>query len=204
MSIIIINPFNKESCGELLDETFLLRNKVFNERLGWDLPIFEGREIDQYDTDSSYYLVCYEKELGVYGGCRFLPSVTDYMLESTFAHVNCGALPKSKDVWESSRFFIDSSAFKEKDPCLAQKATYELMLGMLEFGFYKNMREVITLTDIRIERIFRMAGWPLERLSEVVKIGNTLSVGAILPISETNFMNIQRKSGLQNTMFIER
>lgn len=201
--IKLINTFNRGVNLDLLDETFLLRNKIFNGRLGWNLPTMDGREIDQYDRDDTCYLVCYEPELGVYGGCRLLPTTSPYMLEHTFAQIDCGPLPKCDSVWECSRFFIDSSRFRTSDSGVIRQATYELMLGLLEFGFRYNLRNIITPSDIRIERIFNIAGCPLERLSKSVPIGNTMAIGANVNILQENFLNLQKKSGIYRTVLLE-
>ncbi len=201
--IRIINPDNRDAHWDLLDRTFLLRDEIFNGRLEWDLPTIMGREIDQYDRDDTYYLIAYEKELGVYGGCRLLPTTTPYMLEKTFEQIDCGPLPKRDDVWECSRFFIDNRAFKDASSNLVKRATYELMIGLLEFGFYKNLKDIITPSDIRVERIFRMAGCPMERLSKPVEIGNTLAIGANVNVLPEYLDNLQQKSGIEDSVLLE-
>jgi len=202
--VIIINPHNRETHEDLLDDSFMVRDRIFNGRLGWNLPTIAGREIDQYDTDDSYYLICYEHHIGVYGGCRLLPTTSSYMLENTFRQIDCGPLPKSNEVWESSRFFIDTDIFDGDDTTVIKKATCELVVGMLEFGFYKNLSNIITLTDIRIERIFRMIGCPLERLSQPVEIGNTMTIAANINIRPDYLINVQKKAGIVGSVLIER
>jgi N-acyl-L-homoserine lactone synthetase len=42
---------------------------------------------------------------------------------------------------------------------------YELFAGMIEFGLSRQLTDIVSVTDARMERILRRAGWPLRRMS---------------------------------------
>jgi N-acyl-L-homoserine lactone synthetase len=44
-------------------------------------------------------------------------------------------------------------------------APYELFAGMIEFGLSRQLTDIVSVTDARMERILRRAGWPLRRMS---------------------------------------
>ncbi|MFN4129018.1 MAG: acyl-homoserine-lactone synthase, partial [Paracoccaceae bacterium] len=60
--IIVIDALNKDRFGDLLDEMFKLRARVFGDRLGWEVEITNGREIDQFDRLDPAYVIGLDDE----------------------------------------------------------------------------------------------------------------------------------------------
>ncbi|SDD34984.1 acyl homoserine lactone synthase [Bradyrhizobium brasilense] len=50
-------------------------------------------------------------------------------------------------------------------------ATYELFAAMMEFGLSLELTEIVTVTDARMERILRRAGWPLRPIGKARPVG---------------------------------
>lgn len=67
---------------------------------------------------------------------------------------------------ESSRFALDVPADAPKASGGFAAATYELFAGMIEFGPSIELIEIVTVTDARMERFLRRAGWPLRRVGK--------------------------------------
>jgi acyl homoserine lactone synthase len=63
--------------------------------------------------------------------------------------------------------------------------TYELFAGMVEFGLAHNGTRILTVTDVRMERILRRATWPLDRIGPPRAIGTTMAVAGYLEVSES-------------------
>ena len=66
-------------------------------------------------------------------------------------------MPSDPAVWETSRFALD---VREASPLGAggvATLTYELFAGVVEFGLARNIREIVTVTDARMERVLRRA-----------------------------------------------
>ena len=76
-------------------------------------------------------------------------------------------------------------------------ATYELFAGMIEFGLSRRLTQIVTVTDARMERILRRAGWPLRRIGEPHAIGNTLAVAGDLEVSAECLVRVRNAGGLQ-------
>ena len=55
---------------------------------------------------------------------------------------------------------------------------------MVEFALARKLSAIMTVTDVRIERILRRAQWPLQRLGGAKPVGATTAVAGLLPISE--------------------
>lgn len=73
---------------------------------------------------------------------------------------------------------------------------YELFAGMVEFEISRQLTDIVTVTDARMERILRRAGWPLRRLGNPSKIGNTLAAADYLAISIGVLASLRRAGGL--------
>ena len=90
-------------------------------------------------------------------------------------------------MWEASRFAVASSRGREK--ALAS-VTYELFAAMVELGLHHCLTDIVAVVDVRMERILRMAGWPLRRFAPPQPIGVTKAVGGLLDISDASLESI--------------
>jgi N-acyl-L-homoserine lactone synthetase len=198
--LIHVNKNNIDKLSVFMDEYFHQRYIVFIERLKWSIESKNYKEIDEYDTHNTEYLIYMHPEYGVCGGIRFNPTTKPYMLSHTFSYLieKETKIPRTKKIWESSRFFLNMPSDKSE---FLKKATKELFLGMIRFGFKKKLDSIITVTDLRIERILRASGWHLNRLSNpqrCKKDQNLISVAGTLEISNFFYNNIIEKSNIKN------
>jgi acyl homoserine lactone synthase len=67
---------------------------------------------------------------------------------------------------------------------------------MIEFGLARSLIDIVTVTDVRVERILRRAGWPLRRISEPSAIGDTKAVAGYLEISPQTLLSVRRAGGI--------
>ena len=160
-----------------------LRGRVFKERLDWDVSVSGGLEIDQYDTHSPIYLIALEQG-EVVGSVRLLPTTGPNMLADTFPVLLDGhAAPKAARIWESSRFCVDTKNVATTAENGLREATFLLFAAMIEWGQQCDLQAIATVTDLRMERILRRAGWHLDRLGTPQQIGATKAVAGLLPIT---------------------
>lgn len=158
-----------------------LRGRVFKERLDWDVSVSDGLEIDQYDTFKPTYLLAVEQD-EVVGCVRLLPTTGRNMLADTFPVLLDGhAAPKATRIWESSRFCVDTKSVAASAQNGLREATFLLFAAMIEWGQQRDLEAIATVTDLRMERILRRAGWHLDRLGAPRQIGATRAVAGLLP-----------------------
>ena len=161
-----------------------LRGRVFKERLNWDVSVSDGLEIDLYDTFKPTYLLAVEQD-EVVGCVRLLPTTGRNMLADTFPVLLDGhAAPKATRIWESSRFCVDTKNVAASAENGLREATFLLFAAMIEWGQQRDLQAIATVTDLRMERILRRAGWHLDRLGEPRQIGATKAVAGLLPITD--------------------
>lgn len=161
-----------------------LRGRVFKERLDWDVSVSDGLEIDQYDRFKPTYLLVVERR-EVVGCVRLLPTTGRNMLADTFPVLLDGhAAPRAARIWESSRFCVDTKNAAATVENGLREATFLLFAAMIEWGQQCGLQAIATVTDLRMERILRRAGWHLDRLGTPRQIGTTTAVAGLLPVTD--------------------
>jgi len=184
-------------CDELA-EMHRLRLRVFKGRLEWNVQATDDKEVDEFDELGPIYLLQRDGDGRVLGCVRMLPTTGPTMLRQKFADLmDDHPIPELPGVWESSRFALDLPPNAPKGSGGIAKATYELFGGMIEFGLSRSLSEIVTVTDVRIERILRRASWPLERVCEPVQVGNTVAVVGYLDVSHTSLSRVRAAGGLK-------
>lgn len=193
----LINP---DRYGEFIDdlaEMHRLRYRIFKERLGWDVQVSGDMEVDEFDACRPVYLLQKDDDGRVQGCVRLLPTTGPTMLRDTFPALLDGeAAPASDAIWESSRFGVDLCTRHAKSGGSIARATYELFAAMIEFGLMRQLTDIVTVTDARMERILCRARWPLKRLGAPRPIGKTIAVAGYLEVSRDRLRCVLEAGGL--------
>jgi acyl homoserine lactone synthase len=172
-----------------------LRKAVFKDRLGWDVTVSGELEVDEFDALGPSYLLSIDGQ-GTLNGCvRLLPSTGPNMLRDIFpSFVTKGTVPRGERVWEASRFAASGNS-TAAEAGLSQ-TTYDLLIGVLKFGLSNGISTIACVVDVRMERILRRAGWPIERLGPARRIGNTIAMAGQLDVSAPILRQIEARTGL--------
>ncbi|MCK1572799.1 acyl-homoserine-lactone synthase [Bradyrhizobium sp. 174] len=196
----MMHLISSEHCGTFakeIAEMHRLRYRVFKERLDWDVQTSGDMEIDEFDALRPVYLVQRANDGRIQGCVRLLPSTGPTMLREAFPLLLEGlAPPASPTICESSRFALDVGESTRDAVRGLASATYELFAGMIEFGLSRGLTDIITVTDARMDRILRRAGWPLRGFGEPRKFGNTLAVAGYLEVSSKTLAKVRETGGL--------
>lgn len=197
----MIQLITSDRYGEFVDalgDMHRMRYRVFKERLGWDVETTGDMEVDEFDALMPAYLLLRGRDGGLLGCVRFLPSEGPTMLRDAFpALLPDGTIAGSAQVWESSRFALDLHADAPKAASGLAAPTYELFAGMVEFGLAHELTKILTVTDVRMERILRRAQWPLDRIGKPRAIGNTMAVAGYLEVSRDALARLRSLGGLK-------
>lgn len=188
MKVLEIRPSAPGEHAPILEEMYRLRARVFGGRLGWPVTITEGLEQDEFDQLNPTYLVVMEDDGVVSGAVRLLPADGPTMLELAFPELIDGAsLQAPADTIESSRFCVDTDIIRKSASAAASLSTYALFAGIVEWGLLNNYNQLVTATDLRMERVLRRVGWPLMRLGKPVAIDATMAIAGCLPLHHDVF-----------------
>lgn len=192
MQAIAIAPQDYSSQAPFLDSMHMLRARIFRERMNWDVDVRNGRERDQFDHCRPTYVLAVSDRDQVSGCARLLPATGPTLLSVLFPELIGSHLfnPHAAMV-ESSRFCVDTSIEAGRAGHALHDATWTLFAAIIERSMTDGYDELVTVTDIRIERILRRAGWPMARIGEPKPIGNTTAVVGLLPIDQASFESVR-------------
>lgn len=203
MQVLAIPQSEYAANVDLIMEMHRLRRRVFKDRLEWEVSVSGDMEIDAYDALRPTYLVEMTGSGVVIGSVRLLPTTGPYMLANTFPALLDGrAPPRSPGIVESSRFCVDTAQTNETDGHGLRYATGCLFAGMIEWGLSWNVTAIVTVTDTRVERILRRAGWPLERIGVPRQIGKTDTLAGFLEVNEKALSRVRKNTGLAGSVLV--
>ena len=193
--IRIVTKDNAERNVSNLYEMHRIRKAVFKDRLGWDVNVSGGLEVDEYDDLDPSYLLSIDVS-GTLNGCvRLLPTTGPNMLRDIFpSFVTKAAVPRGERVWEASRFAANGNS-TAAEAGLSQ-TTYDLLIGVLKFGLSNGISAIACVVDVRMERVLRRAGWQIERLGPARRIGNTIAMAGQLEVSVSILRQLGARAGL--------
>lgn len=187
----------------LLTEMYRLRRRVFKDRLDWAVSVSGDLELDVYDALNPTYLLVLSDEGNLLGGVRLLPTTGPTMLADTFPALLAGqATPHSEKVLESSRFCVDTKLASELADNGLNRATFILFAAMIEGARAANAESIVTVTDTRMERILRRAGWPLERIAPPQRLGQTMALAGYLHASDQALAAMYRNADVEGPVLL--
>lgn len=175
-----------------------LRRKVFKDRLDWDVSVTGDLEIDNFDALGPAYLIIVTGGQDVVGCVRLLPTTGPNMLANTFPALLDGKpAPCSAAIIESSRFCVDTESSAHLAENGLRRATFMLFTAMIEWAQFVGAEKIATVTDTRMERVLRRAGWPLQRLGSPQKIGGTMALAGLLDTSSAARDTVMRAGDME-------
>lgn len=182
MSHLIKIASRREFASKDLWEMHRFRAKVFKDRMGWEVPVISGMEIDGYDALNPYYMMIREPVKGLRGGMRVLPTEGPYMLKDTFPELLYGhPAPEDPRIWELSRFAIEAESPQGFGfSGLILDALRELII----FGDKMGIERYVLVTTSSIERMMRRAGFAVTRFGPPMRIGVENAVAIDFDIGE--------------------
>jgi len=172
----------REFSSNDLGEMHLLRAKIFKEKMGWEVPIISGMEIDGYDAMDPYYMMIREYD-GLLRGCwRALPTLGPYMLKDTFPKLLYGqAAPEDSKTWELSRFAIEADGPQGFG---FSGLSLDALRAIVTFGDKMGIEHYVTVTTSSIERMMHRAGFAVTRFGPPMRIGVENAVALDFDIGE--------------------
>jgi len=200
--ILLVNGSEKDRYSQLMNAMYRLRADVFHRRLGWDVRVIDGMEVDEFDKLNPLYLLSIDEMTGrLRGSLRLLPTTGRNMLRDVF---NC-LLPdrevvESATIWESSRFSMEVGGETPQPGHLVSRVTGELVAGICEVGLLAGLTEVVSVFDARMIRILRAAGSPPMLIGTPQRIGICMTYAGLFEVSETALDRMRRASGIEGSV----
>jgi acyl homoserine lactone synthase len=168
---------------------------VFSDRLGWDVIVTDGCEADGFDALRPTYILAISNAGEVAGCARLLRALGPTMVADVFPSLLPGGqLDAHGAMIESSRFCVDTTLEEGRGEGSVHEATLTMFAGIVEWSLANGFTEIVTVTDLRFERILARVGWPLQRLGDPKQIGVTMAVAGTLPADAAIFTKLRPAS----------
>lgn len=203
--IIAIDALNRDRFESLLDEVFRLRARVFGDRLGWDINVTDGKEIDQFDSLDPVYLVGLDDDGHVVSSVRLLQTTGPYMLADVFHAILDGEPPlRSARVWESSRFCVDTRRLTATGGRRGlSRATCEILIAVNDYATAAGVHDIVTVIDPVMNRVLqRSASAPYDYVGTRKPMGKVDAMAGLLALGEENGRIVREFAGIEGDVFI--
>lgn len=179
-----------------LQRYFALRRQVFVDQLGWDVPVCDLGEIDQYDRRETFYIVA-ERDGECVGGLRLNPTTSSFLyrgqehsymirdaqrglLTSIPDNVYEGEPPQLENTWEMTRV-------------ISQKEPVHLKNLIDQAGAFLRRRgvdQVLFHSRPAAGRICQIWGYVSHGVGPVTPIGNNRF--QVFSVSTVNYKELHR------------
>ncbi|WP_276326496.1 acyl-homoserine-lactone synthase, partial [Bradyrhizobium valentinum] len=90
----------------------------------------------------------------------------------------------------------------EQAPNSLNRATFILFAAMMEAVRGARADSIVTVTDTRMERILRRAGWPLRRIAAPRQVGSTMAVAGFLDMSEQTLHRMYEQADVNGPVLV--
>ncbi|TVR10071.1 MAG: GNAT family N-acetyltransferase [Salinarimonadaceae bacterium] len=200
--IKLISNDSRQANADLLTAMHRGRAAVFGEKLGWDVRIEDGCEIDVFDQENPLYLVAIDDETGrASGSLRLMPTTGRTLLRDVFVDVFDEPVDiMSANIWEATRFCVHPDAPVRRTPTNLHRATCELSLAMCEVGLRAGLTQVIGVFDTRMIRVYRRIGWEPEVIATTDKMAHGRIYVGLWDVTEEALANMRACSGIEGSV----
>ncbi|MFD1341166.1 acyl-homoserine-lactone synthase [Litorisediminicola beolgyonensis] len=204
--IIVIDGLNKDRYTGLLDQMYQLRARVFADRLGWDVTVRDGKEIDQFDALDPAYVLGVNDDGRVVACVRALQTTGPHMLADVFSDILRGEPPlRSATLWESTRFCVDTQVLERgKSRNSVSYATCALMAGSLEYAKNSGISDIVTVIDPVMNRVLQRSDCaPYGYVGETTPMGKVPAMAALLDCTDERIAKIRAFAGIEGDIFLD-
>lgn len=205
--ILVIDAINRQFHSKLLEDMFRLRARVFAERLGWDVHVERGMEIDEFDALDPVYLIGLDETDTVVSCVRLLQTTGPHMLSDVFSDILQGQAPlRAPTLWESTRFCVDTErlGLTDRGPGSVARATSELMSATLDYARRCGITDIITVIDPVMNRVLKRSdNAPYDYVGNTVQMGKTKAMAALLDCTPERIERVRAFAGIDYDVLVD-
>lgn len=150
---------DRAAYAHLFDEMFRARAQVFRDRLGWDVRVRDGWEIDRYDEkEEPVYVISLDENGRHVGSLRLLPTTGETMLRNEFATFFDEPVDiEGPTVWECTRFCVWPGPTASR--MASRRTSVDLLIGLCELSLSSGIDQIIGVYDLSMTRVYARIGW---------------------------------------------
>lgn len=198
----VVTCENRHLYEDELEQQFRLRHDIFVGELGWKaLRKPDGREIDQFDTEHSIYLLGIEPARGVVAGTRLGPSLQPHLLADVFPHAAAHrGVPRAADIYDWTRIFVAPARRSVTRPC---RAAGTVKAAVLEYCLANGIRQVTGLGEPYWVPALSKLGWNPQPLGLPIEHEGMLIFGFTCDITQAALEQTKAVFGLVKPVLVD-
>jgi len=190
--IHVVQKHNRHLYERYFDPYFQLRHDIYVKQRKWmalDRP--DGREIDQFDTDHTVYLFCFD-EGQLIGAMRALPTLSPTLLSDIFPYLSMRGPIRRHDVYELSRVLViperrgEHAGPRVETLLLTAITEYGVSIGLTSFS--------IVLESWWLPR-FERCGWKAHPLGLPRMMDDMAVLAVMVDCNEATWRSLCRQIG---------
>ena len=192
----LIDRYNIGQYGDLMESVYRFRHRFFVDHMKWEaLRKPDGREIDQFDTDTCVHLVGVSESGAVTAYSRLLPTTEPHLMSHVFSSLLEGAEePVGPDIWEWTRAAVAPE--RRDGRSAADRATAEMMLGVTEACLYLGIRALQAQTHPQILPRMIELGWKVTPLALPAEFDGQPAIPVLGELDEKTLLTSRQVYGV--------
>jgi acyl-homoserine lactone synthase len=199
MDVHVIRRDNRHLYSDILDDYFRLRHQIYVVERKWsvlDRP--DKRDIDQFDTDETVYLLGLEGH-SIIAGMRLVPTTAPTLLSELFPKLSLDGPVRRPDVYELSRIFVVRNRRGEHAGARAEAV---IQAAAMEYGLSVGLSAfTIVLESWWLPRLLDQ-GWVARPLGLPIDIDQMSTVAVMVDVNERAWTEICLRRSVPGAMLV--
>ncbi|HEX3810299.1 MAG TPA: acyl-homoserine-lactone synthase [Rhizomicrobium sp.] len=200
--IYVVDKNNREAFDVQLEDMFRIRHDIYVGRRGWKaLESPDGRDVDQFDTEDTVYLLGIDALGRVTSGLRLNPTVGPHLIKTLFSHtVTFGRVPVGERIYEFTRYFVVPG----RVPRLQRRqAAGELLVAMFEYALAAGLSHISLLCDAFFMSTILEMGLKVRPLGMPTPYDEGTCIAVLFDVGEENVQSTRNSRGIGYTVLAQ-
>lgn len=195
----VICAENRHLYNDTLEDYFRLRHDIYVDERGWhELARPDRREIDQFDTSETIYLMAMERGR-VVGSHRLVPTLRPTLMSELFPQLAQRGPIQQAEVYELSRVFVVPDRRGEQ---AEPRVEAVIMAGTMEFALIEGIEQfTIVMESWWLPRFLAM-GWNPRPLGLPADINGMSCIGVSIDVKEAAWRETCRKRAVSGSVLV--
>jgi len=195
----VVSHANRHLYRDALEEYFRLRHQIYVVERRWtEIARPDGREIDQFDTPDTVYLMAMEGSR-VVGSHRLVPTSRPTLMSDLFPQLALRGLVRRPDAYELSRVFVVQD---RRGDHVRPRVESVIMAGTMEFGLIEGLSQFTIVMETWWLPRFQELGWNPRPLGVAVDINGMSCIGVTINVTEEAWRETCRKRGVERPVLV--
>lgn len=198
--IYVIDKRNRRGFQLQIEQMFRLRHGIYVGRRGWKaLEKADGRDVDQFDTDATVYLLSIDDEGMVTGGLRLNPTTGPHLIRDIFPHTVAGEIPVGEHIYEFTRWFVVKERVSAEEN---SRVAGELLVAMLEYGKHIGLTHISLCCDAFFWKTMQQTRWDVRRLGPITRYPEGKCITVLFEVSDRMIGNTREVRDVRGTVWV--